>query len=669
MPIQSSNEKNVSQHFLGEIREMYKQKVNSSNNTFTQQRASTAATASNIGSNREIVSYRQFMRRQRIDSDLNSSQNGVIEQNQQIFQNKRESISKLALIKKNGVIQRNLITSKNKEGLRSPKTTVNKSLDIKKPLTNSLSPWTQNENLNNLKSFEKIDIRLKRQESIIASSSITNVNLGSQLQVQKEDIKKMIHQTNQVVSSHSHNKYDFIIEAPKKVNVIRLKCTPFVQYTGKVYIKGQQPPLRIEHDEDEILNNYILMLSFDDHTFTSLTQTFKNQSKITQPFPTHFEHVFVRYTLESQDILPINLRFKILFGPPPKKRIPLLNTQTSTISSTLQQYDPQKPVSGYFNNNKLFKSKLNHILNDDFQQNEAIRNMQEIFRDKRQKLFQDKNFISSNVDKAQLWSEIQDLNLNLQQANSQIDHIYASKKRLLSQQHLRKHKIYDINRWEVFRQNKEEFNQRKLVILNQMVRGCGWLNILKLREIAKILKRNMIVRAKIRDFKIKTVCALNFVGNAQIQTQNNQAQEMMLGFLRQNQQIKVLFRKLKRFYNQMLNIQNIWNQQCELKRKRIKELTKLFDDEKDKLIMFILKTKQNSFNLIKKLKKLKDQARDAVIKRYMLKCYLLDQVYLKTNYIPILKASYHKCTQITYPYRGRGLFFRVKKILVRVAFL
>lgn len=39
--------------------------------------------------------------------------------------------------------------------------------------------------------------------------------------------------------------------------------------------------------------------------------------------------------------------------------------------------------------------------------------------------------------------------------------------------------------------------------------------------------------------------------------------------------------------------------------------------------MYILKTKLSQPLLIKKLKKLKDQARDAVINRYMLKCKLM----------------------------------------------
>lgn len=46
----------------------------------------------------------------------------------------------------------------------------------------------------------------------------------------------------------------------------------------------------------------------------------------------------------------------------------------------------------------------------------------------------------------------------------------------------------------------------------------------------------------------------------------------------------------------------------------------MFDDEKERIIMHILKTKQVQPLIVKKLKKLKDECRDAVIKRYMLKC-------------------------------------------------
>ena len=84
--------------------------------------------------------------------------------------------------------------------------------------------------------------------------------------------------TNNVVSAHSSSKMDFIIEENnlKKINIVRLKCQPFIVYNGKIHIKGQISPLRFEFDEDEILN-YTLQLSFDDPTFSGFIHTFKNQ--------------------------------------------------------------------------------------------------------------------------------------------------------------------------------------------------------------------------------------------------------------------------------------------------------------------------------------------------------------------------------------------------------
>ena len=49
-------------------------------------------------------------------------------------------------------------------------------------------------------------------------------------------------------------------------------------------------------------------------------------------------------------------------------------------------------------------------------------------------------------------------------------------------------------------------------------------------------------------------------------------------------------------------------------------MIKLFEEEKEKLIMHIIRNKNGPPGLVKKLKKLKDAQRNALIARYYLKC-------------------------------------------------
>ena len=64
---------------------------------------------------------------------------------------------------------------------------------------------------------------------------------------QKDEIRKMMLETNQVIKDYKAEPYDFVILDQKMMGRVEiLKALPYTIYVGKVRVKGNENPMRIE---------------------------------------------------------------------------------------------------------------------------------------------------------------------------------------------------------------------------------------------------------------------------------------------------------------------------------------------------------------------------------------------------------------------------------------
>ena len=131
--------------------------------------------------------------------------------------------------------------------------------------------------------------------------------------------------------------------------------------------------------------------------------------------------------------------------------------------------------------------------------------MQKVIKDKRDRLFQDKNYVDHNVEKVTVWNQIQAFNMNQKCISNKLDVEYARKKRLLSEKKLRQHKIEDVNRWETFRKDRDELYKKKKQMMTEFARTCHYHAVRKAIYISKVLSSNMQQAIQRRDFKLKKI--------------------------------------------------------------------------------------------------------------------------------------------------------------------
>ncbi|CDW85920.1 UNKNOWN [Stylonychia lemnae] len=546
LPMYSSNNSSVIDNKL-------KESSNRSYMYFNQHRQSTEATQSMIGSQRDMFSQRNILKRRK--------QNSIVQESIEYHSSEARMFSKKNTLMKSRIfdmkkdqfgINNNSQERRSRAGSNSLSPKHQKSLsNILRPISKDLSPWTQCENLINNESLQYLDEKERKKEHKLLLGNLENANLGKQLLDQKDEIKRMMMETNQVVSSHHASNFNFVVEDPKKQSYVQVKIQPFIMYSGKVKVFCQQSPLRIETENDDYQLG--MQLSLDDHTFSNIIAKFQNQYSIQLPFSQHNQYCYIKFNVDSHDLDLQPIKFRFLFGQPPKKKKNSISTQ-STIQTQFDSINQEQPkrVGGQFKKKKLFKAKINQVLNDDSHQTVALKQMQDIFRTKREKLFSNKNFIDNNVEKAASW--IREI-IKVLQANIKV---------------------------------RKQVKDQKL----------------RIRWYGKLLKWNIMrfvkFKGKKKEFRLKNTIrdSLIFVGNSKFPSIEEQAKTTI--FVQQ--------------------IQKIWQQQCTLRDKRKKELKKLFEDEKEKLIVHMIKNKVGPAGYVKKLKKLKDEQRDALIARYYLKC-------------------------------------------------
>jgi len=72
-------------------------------------------------------------------------------------------------------------------------------------------------------------------------------DISKYLKKQKDEIRKMMLQTNQVMPGYKSDPYDFIIMDMKMMGRVEiLNALPYTIYSGKVRVKGNENPIRFE---------------------------------------------------------------------------------------------------------------------------------------------------------------------------------------------------------------------------------------------------------------------------------------------------------------------------------------------------------------------------------------------------------------------------------------
>jgi hypothetical protein len=128
------------------------------------------------------------------------------------------------------------------------------------------------------------------------------------------------------------------------------------------------------------------------------------------------------------------------------------------------------------------------------------------------------------------------------------------------------------------------------------------------------------------------------VSMKQTKNMEEKGKGVMLQFLEDYAAIMDLAKKIERVCIIINKMAHSWKKQCDLNHIRIRELQDMFNQEREKMVMGILRTQAAtkrelqkephvSLNplikdgfIAKKIKKLKDAKRDALLARYYLKC-------------------------------------------------
>ena len=119
---------------------------------------------------------------------------------------------------------------------------------LPKPLYKAMSKMTLKENQNNLRSMVNLQSYDPQTELLNkkVNQNTGGLDIGRSLKLQKEDIKLMMLETNKVFPGYKSDPYDFHINDMKLQGRVELKAQPYVQYIGKVRLKGNESPMRFE---------------------------------------------------------------------------------------------------------------------------------------------------------------------------------------------------------------------------------------------------------------------------------------------------------------------------------------------------------------------------------------------------------------------------------------
>ena len=123
------------------------------------------------------------------------------------------------------------------------------------------------------------------------------------LKQQKDNIRKMMLETNQVMRDYKAEPYDFLILDQKMMGRVELlRALPYTVYVGKVRVKGNETPMRIELLNDKMAIQFAFC--YDDPTFTkSAVFTLNNQTDKLQHYQqSTAEFCYFRIIYESQDL-------------------------------------------------------------------------------------------------------------------------------------------------------------------------------------------------------------------------------------------------------------------------------------------------------------------------------------------------------------------------------
>ncbi len=137
------------------------------------------------------------------------------------------------------------------------------------------------------------------------------------LKQQKDNIRKMMLETNQVMRDYKAEPYDFLILDQKMMGRVELlRALPYTVYVGKVRVKGNETPMRIELLNDKMAIQFAFC--YDDPTFTKTTVfTLNNQTDRLQHYQqSTAEFCYFRVIYESQDLTGQSVVFRIYFGQP-----------------------------------------------------------------------------------------------------------------------------------------------------------------------------------------------------------------------------------------------------------------------------------------------------------------------------------------------------------------
>ena len=121
---------------------------------------------------------------------------------------------------------------------------------------------------------------------------------------------------------------------------------------------------------------------------------------------------YIRFTYDYIDLESRYIKIVAHFGYQQKKSIDPRNSLEQITIGTIE--DPRKirinSSSTRFQHQ--FKSKLNAILSDEYLAKEALVSMERAIKEKKERLYQDKNYVETNVDRATVWAKIKAFNMN-----------------------------------------------------------------------------------------------------------------------------------------------------------------------------------------------------------------------------------------------------------------
>ncbi|TNV84713.1 hypothetical protein FGO68_gene14654 [Halteria grandinella] len=527
---------------------------------------------------------------------------------------------------------------------------------------------TATENICNLKSLINYEVKERFMEIVeqmkaVAEGPMKGMGMPdiiSSLRKQKDDIKNLMIETNKVFTGYKTEPYDFQVNDMKQLGRVEIKAVPYMLYQGRIRLKGNESPLRFELQQERLNVQFILCI--DDSSFTKnpVTQLSAQQDRLMFSFPPTSEYCFIRVFYESQDLSPTSFVFRAYFGKPQS----LLSGQilTSQLATHGTDEDPENMSAVNKTQSEKIKrlqllARVQALIGDEVKGMRVIKQMEEIKTQKRDEMLRGRDFLMQNVEQACVWPEVALQNLQVRNAGKDLEiQMVKHRKKVLEEAYVKKAADYQ-HRWKVYRKQHEELIQWKQDKIEELARKAAFNAMFEMRRVFFGLRERFEENCHKRDLQLKKdrsqkivrrvffkyMCykgmtqwrrnfkhirnTLAYVYTGQHAVYEHKAAQKIIYFLSDKEEGNKIYEKMLKFYKIIQKIQTTWRNVCIMNNQRKQELKTAFQTEQDKLLAFIVKQGSSKdpkitvpSAILKNLRAMTDEKRDALLDRYFLKC-------------------------------------------------